>query len=94
VNRHSVISQGHYTNTVMPQETFRAIMHGRDPKLLMDIHSISEVNTVDLNEIAGPATGATFNGNPHASGHNVTDVKEGKGRNVKGTDSENTRILE
>jgi NADH-quinone oxidoreductase subunit G len=89
VNRHSVISQGHYTNTVKPNETFSAIMHGRDPKLLMDIHSISEVNTVDLNEIAGPAIGATFNGNPHASGSNVTDVKEGKGRNIAGTDSTN-----
>jgi len=62
---------------------------GRTPKLLMDIHSISQVNTVDLNEIAGPATGKTFNGDAHAVGQNPTDVKQGKGRNLAGTDSTN-----
>ncbi len=55
----------------------------------MDIHAVSEVNTVDLNKIAGPATGATFNGQPLATGNNPTDVKEGKGRNLAGTDSTN-----
>jgi NADH-quinone oxidoreductase subunit G len=64
-------------------------MNGRDPKLLMDIHSISQVNTVDLNEIQGPATGKTFSGDPHAVGHNPTDVKAGKGRNLEGTDTTN-----
>lgn len=44
VNRHSVISQGHYEKLVVPQETFEAVMDGRSPKLLMDIHSVSEVN--------------------------------------------------
>jgi NADH-quinone oxidoreductase subunit G len=44
VNRHSVISQGHYEKLVVPQETFEAVMDGRSPKLLMDIHSLSEVN--------------------------------------------------
>ena len=63
-------------------------MH-RKPKLLLDIHSISGVNTVDLNEIPGPATGATFNGDPKATGHNPTDVKVGQGRNLAGTDSTN-----
>jgi NADH-quinone oxidoreductase subunit G len=62
---------------------------GRKPKLLMDIHSVSQVNTVDLNEISGPATSATFNSNPKATGKNVTDVKEGEGRNIYGTDSTN-----
>lgn len=89
VDRHSVISAGHYVNVVKPQETFSAIMDGQKPKLLMDIHSVSQVNTVDLNEIPGPATNKTFNGNPHAVGTNVTDVKEGRGRNLKGTDSTN-----
>ena len=88
VNRHSVISQGHYTGIQKPHETFEPLM-GRKPKLLMDIHSISEVNLVDLNEIAGPATGATFNGNPKSTGTNATDVKEGQGRNLEGTDSTN-----
>ena len=63
VSRHSVISQGHYENTVKPKETFTAVNDGRKPKLLMDIHSVSEVNdpSVDLSEINGPATGAVFN---------------------------------
>jgi NADH-quinone oxidoreductase subunit G len=44
VNRHSVINQGHYVKTVKPNETFTKVMDGRSPKLLMDIHSISDVN--------------------------------------------------
>ena len=89
VDRHSVISAGHYVNTVKPAETFSPVMEGRKPKLLMDIHNVSEVNKVDLNTLPGPATGQTFNGNPQAVGTNVTDIKEGKGRNRKGTDSTN-----
>jgi len=50
---------------------------------------VSKVNLVDLNELPGPATGQTFNGNPAAVGSNPTDVKEGKGRNMAGTDSTN-----
>lgn len=88
VDRHSVISAGHYVGISKPHETFEPLM-GRRPKLLMDIHSISQVNTVDLNEIAGPATGATFNGNSKSTGKNVTDVKEAQGRNQAGTDSTN-----
>jgi NADH-quinone oxidoreductase subunit G len=94
VDRHSVISQGHYNNsTVIPNETFSAIMGGRDPKLLMDIHDVSEVNNVDLNMIQGPATSATFNGEPGATGSNVTDVKKGEGRNLAGTDSTNANTV-
>ena len=89
VDRHSVISQGHYVNTVTPAEIFSPIMDGRKPKLLMDIHKVSEVNKVNLNEIQGPATGATFNGNAQSSGTNITDVKVGQGRNLQGTDSTN-----
>jgi NADH-quinone oxidoreductase subunit G len=89
LDRHSVINAGHYTNIVKPKETFKEVMGGRDPKLLMDIHSVSEVNTVDLNDLPGPATSKTFNGNPNDVGRNVTDVKEGKGRNLAGTDSTN-----
>jgi NADH-quinone oxidoreductase subunit G len=88
-NRHSVISQGHYIGVQKPNETFSAIMHGRKPKLLMDIHTVSEVNTVELSEIQGPAIGKTFDEDPHAMGDNPTDVKEGKGRNLMGTDSTN-----
>lgn len=89
VARYSVINAGHYTNAVKPQETFSNVMDGRKPKLLLDIHSISEVNNVDLNELPGPATSKTFNGDPLSVGHNPTDIKEGKGRNLAGTDSTN-----
>ncbi|RYZ22103.1 MAG: 2Fe-2S iron-sulfur cluster binding domain-containing protein [Chitinophagaceae bacterium] len=89
VDRHSVIGAGHYTGITKPKETFKDVMKGRDPKLLMDIHTVSDVNTVNLNEVQGPATSATFNGNPKSAGTNVTDVKEGIGRNMMGTDSTN-----
>jgi NADH-quinone oxidoreductase subunit G len=89
VDRHSVINAGHYVDVVKPKETFSDVMKGRDPKLMMDIHTISDVNTVDLNELPGPATGDTFNGNHKAVGYNITDVKAGKGANPKGTDSTN-----
>lgn len=61
INRHSVISQGHYVGTVQPNEVFGELM-GRKPRLLMDIHNVSEVNKPDvhLQEIPGPATGETF----------------------------------
>jgi NADH-quinone oxidoreductase subunit G len=63
INRHSVISQGHYENVVKPKETIREVMGGRDPKLLMDIHAVSDVNDpkVDLSLIQGPPTGETYN---------------------------------
>ena len=47
IDRHSVIAQGHYQGSVgmhTPTETFAAVNAGRAPHLLMDIHSVSEVN--------------------------------------------------
>ncbi len=44
VHRHSVISQGHQEHIVKGEETFSKVMGGRNPKLLMDIHSVSDVN--------------------------------------------------
>jgi NADH-quinone oxidoreductase subunit G len=63
VSRHSVISQGHYEKMVKPNETFSAVHDGRKPQLLMDIHSVSEVNdpSIDLSAINGPATSEVFN---------------------------------
>lgn len=62
VARHSVISANHYVKGVKPAETVAKVMGGRNPKLLMDIHDVSDVNdpSVDLSKINGPATGATF----------------------------------
>jgi NADH-quinone oxidoreductase subunit G len=66
INRHSVISQGHYVGMIKPKETIASVMGGREPKLLMDIHSVSEVNRpgIDLGALPGPATSDTFNPNP------------------------------
>jgi NADH-quinone oxidoreductase subunit G len=48
---------------VKPKETFSAVHDGRKPQLLMDIHSVSEVNdpSIDLSAINGPATSEVFN---------------------------------
>jgi NADH-quinone oxidoreductase subunit G len=43
VKRHSVINQGHYNKLVRPSETVNKVI-GKTPKLLMDIHSVSDVN--------------------------------------------------
>jgi NADH-quinone oxidoreductase subunit G len=62
VSRHSVISQGKYPGLVVPNETIRKVMGGRDPKLLLDIHTVSEVNdsSVRLSDIPGPAHSEVF----------------------------------
>jgi NADH-quinone oxidoreductase subunit G len=44
ISRISVIGQGKYAGLKMPEETIEKVMGGRKPKLLMDIHEISEVN--------------------------------------------------
>ena len=50
----------------MPNETIKEVMSGRNPKLLMNIHSVSEVNRpdLDLSEINGPAHSTDFNSEP------------------------------
>ena len=63
ISRHSVISQGHYVGLKKPHEMLPDVMGGRHPKLLMDIHSISDVNKVELSELPGPATSKTFDEN-------------------------------
>ncbi len=64
IDRHSVIAQGHYqgdVGMVKPRETLPEVM-GRNPKLLMDIHDVSEVNKPDrdLSLIEGPAHSDDF----------------------------------
>ena len=62
VSRHSVISAGHYVGTKKPKEFLPDVMGGRNPRLLMPIHNVSEVNKpeVQLSKIDGPATGEVF----------------------------------
>lgn len=62
VNRHSVISQGHYVGLKMPPETLKRVMDGRDPRILMEIHDVSGVNKpeIHLSELPGPAHSHDF----------------------------------
>jgi len=62
IDRHSVISQGHYVGVHQPKETFEAVMDGRKPRLFMDIHNVSQVNRpdIDLSLIEGPAHSDDF----------------------------------
>ena len=62
ISRHSVIGQGKYKNLNKPEETIQKVMGGLKPRLLMDIHAISEVNRpdIELSEIQGPATSTVF----------------------------------
>jgi NADH-quinone oxidoreductase subunit G len=63
ISRHSVVGANKYKTLTMPAETVSKVMGGREPKLLMDIHSVSNVNSpaIDLSELNRPATSADFN---------------------------------
>lgn len=62
VDRHSVISQGHYEKAHEEQVDLINEVIGKKPKMLLDIHSISDVNRpeVDLSKIEGPAHSEDF----------------------------------
>ena len=80
ISRHSVISGNHYQVKVIPPDPLNKILNGRSPLLLMDIHEESQVNQPDvhLDQLPGPATGRTFNGDPASTGHNATDTRVNK----------------
>jgi NADH-quinone oxidoreductase subunit G len=66
VNRHSVISAGHYLKgTKKPKEVLPDVMGGRNPRLLMPIHEVSDVNRpeIQLSKIPGPPTSDVFDEN-------------------------------
>jgi NADH-quinone oxidoreductase subunit G len=62
ISRHSVIGANKYNTLEMPKETIKKVMSGVEPKLLMDIHSVSGVNTngIHLSELKGPAHSEDF----------------------------------
>ena len=63
VNRHSVISANHYLKeTKKPPEFLPKLMGGRNPRLLMPIHNVSDVNRpeIELSKIEGPPTSDVF----------------------------------
>lgn len=76
VNRHSVISQGHYIGVQRPQEVLYDVLDGRKPQLLMDIHSVSEVNRpgIDLSKIEGPSHSTDFEQPNSESQHNARNA--------------------
>ncbi len=66
IDRHSVISQGHYAGnvgTVKPKDVLPELI-GKSPKLLLDIHNVSDVNKpgVHLSQINGPSHSDDFDG--------------------------------
>lgn len=61
ISRHSVISQGHYQKLEKQSVLIDKVI-GKDPKLLLDIHDVSDVNkpNVHLSQIDGPAHSDDF----------------------------------
>ena len=68
IDRHSVISQNHYQGAVEAQPELINELIGKKPKLLFDIHEVSDVNReeIDLSKINGPAHSDTFLANQKA----------------------------
>ena len=66
INRQSVISQGHYVGVHKPKEFLSEVMDGRDPRILLDIHEVSEVNQtkVQLSTLPHPAHSEDFPDKP------------------------------
>ena len=62
ISRYSVIGANKYNVKVTPETTIQKVMSGLKPNLLMNIHSISDINDPDLklSEIPGPADGKDF----------------------------------
>ncbi len=63
VKRSSVIAQGHYVGTVKTPVLIDKVI-GKDPKFLMNIHDVSDVNkpNIELSRISGPAHSDDFKG--------------------------------
>lgn len=61
IHRSSVISQGHYVGTKKTPVLVDMVI-GKKPKLLMDIHAVSDVNKpeIELSKINGPAHSDDF----------------------------------
>lgn len=71
VNRHSVIAQNHYVQKSIPEETIDKLM-GQAPKLLLDIHTESDVNRPEIRL-------SDFNRPPKASDYITTKaITEGE----------------
>ena len=76
INRHSVISANKYKGMDKPDDTIVKVLDGRKPKLLMNIHDVSEVNQneIELSEVIGPPVGEMFD---------IEKLKKGENSNGK-----------
>jgi NADH-quinone oxidoreductase subunit G len=79
VNQRSIIRAGHYFDhigTTKPTETMPKVMKGRDPKIKLNIHNVSEVNSPDrdISQIYGPATSRNY----QDTGKQISDKSEEK----------------
>jgi NADH-quinone oxidoreductase subunit G len=80
ISRHSVISANKYKKVTKPKETLPDVMGGLQPRVLMNIHSISDVNDPDLHlsEIQRPAVSGDFD-----NVHHHSNVQENPGNAEK-----------
>jgi NADH-quinone oxidoreductase subunit G len=64
ISRSSVISQGHYVDQKKQPVLIDKVI-GKNPKLLLDIHKVSDVNRpeIELSKIDGPAHSNDFKPN-------------------------------
>ncbi|MBS1495346.1 MAG: (2Fe-2S)-binding protein [Bacteroidetes bacterium] len=76
ISRHSVIGTNKYETLQVPAETVKEVMKGQAPKLLMNIHNVSEVNNpnIHLSEIDRPAHADDFSESAtHTPGQGESD---------------------
>jgi len=76
VDRHSVISANHYRGAVEAQPELVNQIIGKSPKLLFNIHEISDVNRpeIDLSKIEGPSHSDDFLPNQKLEGQRKLEV--------------------
>ncbi len=76
IDRHSVINQNHYRGALEAQPELVNQIIGKNPKLLLDIHEISDVNRpeIDLSKIDGPSHSSDFLPNQQLPGQRKLEV--------------------
>ena len=76
IGRHSVINQNHYRGALEAQPELVNQIIGKNPKLLLDIHEISDVNRpeIDLSKIDGPSHSSDFLPNQQLPGQRKLEV--------------------
>ncbi len=76
IERHSVIAQNHYRGAIEAQPELINRIIGKSPKLLFDIHDLSDVNRpqIELSKIDRPANSGDFLPNQPLEGQRKLDV--------------------